>query len=119
MSRKQLHIVLYLFIGITSLGYSQTRDDVFASERVDPATYVQLFPNPATDYVTVKLESPHARTTQLSLHSLIGNSIEAESEIVDDYQIRIKVRDLPSGYYFLAIRDSEANFKSSFKFLKR
>ena len=101
---------------ITQLAVAQSHDS-FASPSVDPVKSVKIFPNPATDYLSIKFETPIARTIKVTLHNIIGNLLEVESEIVDEYEIRLKVKDLPTGYYLLALRD-DGNSRSSLKFLK-
>jgi Secretion system C-terminal sorting domain len=110
-------LVLSLFAAQRSLG--QMRDEPSFHDKGDPVKSVQLFPNPATDYLTIKFELPHAKTIKLAMNTIIGNSLEVEAEVVDDFEVRIKVRDLPSGYYLLAIHDGEANSQNTYKFLKR
>ena len=53
------------------------------------------------------------------LHNIIGNALEVESEIVDDNEVRLKVKDLPAGYYLLSVKDESSGFKGVYKFLKR
>lgn len=119
MSRgKILFLTVFLFAA-TQAGLAQGSESFASYDRIDPARFAQLYPNPATEYLNVKLESPHARQVKLALHSVIGNVLTIDSEVIDEYSLRIKVKDLPEGYYFLAIRDEEANFKSTYKFLKR
>ncbi len=91
--------------------------DAFAQTQ-DPIKAVKIFPNPAVDYLSVKFETPLAKTIKITLHNIIGNSLEVETEIVDEYEIRLKVKDLPTGVYLLAVKD-DGNSQSSFKFLKR
>lgn len=79
---------------------------------------MKIFPNPATDYLSIKFEAPLAKTIKLTLHNIIGNSLEVESEIVDDHEIRLKVKDLPAGVYLLALKE-DGRSQSCFKFLKR
>jgi hypothetical protein len=80
---------------------------------------VHLFPNPATEYVHVKVEEFPAEKVKLTLHSIIGNEMEIESEVVNEHELRVKVKDLAAGYYLLAVKDDEAKFRGIYKFLKR
>lgn len=79
---------------------------------------VHLFPNPATEWVHVKIEEFPAEKVALTLHNIIGNKVEIEKEIVSEHELRVKVKDLASGYYLLAIKNEEANFRGIYKFLK-
>ena len=78
-----------------------------------------MYPNPATDYLTVKLQTPHASNVKLAMHSVIGNELNIDKEVIDEYEVRIRVKDLPSGYYFLSLKEEESGLKASYKFLKR
>lgn len=110
-------LILSFFVAQRSLG--QIRDESSFHDKGDPVKSIQLFPNPATDYLTIRFELPRAKKIKLALNTIIGNSLEVESDVVDDYELRVKVRDLPSGYYLLAIHDGEANSHNTYKFLKR
>ena len=97
--------------------YGQMHDDAFRTG--DPVKSVQIYPNPATDYLTIKFESPVAKTSKLSFHSIIGSAIELEQEAIDDFEIRVKVKDLPLGYYIIAVHDPQNNSRAIYKFLKK
>jgi Secretion system C-terminal sorting domain len=110
-------MLLSLFVGFRCM--AQSHDEAIFSERQDPGKSVQIFPNPATDYVTLRFETPRAKYMKLSLHTIIGNLLEVETEVIDEYELRIKVRELPSGYYLLAINDAESNSRNIYKIVKR
>lgn len=114
-SRIILLFVTMLISSLLALG--QSKEEYALT--TDPIKLVQLFPNPTIDFLHVKFENPTAKKTKVTLHNIIGNAIEMEIEAIDDYELRIRVKDLPTGYYFLALRDESTNTKSSYKFLKR
>jgi len=122
---KALKIILLIgVLGFSRVGLGQQRDEgglpgYDYAEHTDLSKSIKLFPNPAVEYLSVKLETPHARHLKVALHSIIGNKLEVETEAVDDYEIKIKVKDLPEGYYLLALKDEATNFKGTYKFLKR
>lgn len=97
--------------------YGQIHDESFRSG--DPIKSVQIYPNPASDYLTIKFESPVAKSSKLAFHSIIGSSIEVEQEAIDDFEIRAKVKDLPVGYYIIAVHDPQNNSRAIYKFLKK
>lgn len=107
--------VLVLFV--THFAWGQGHDPLF-QPATDPVKLVKIFPNPATDYVSVQFEAPLAKTVKLTLHNIIGNTLEVESEIIDEHEIRLRVKDLPPGVYLLAVKD-EGSVRTSLKFLKR
>jgi hypothetical protein len=110
-------IFLVLILGYSGCIYAQKTE--FFTSSVDPVKSVVLFPNPATEAISVIFEKPEARQSSLILYTIIGNEITVEPEMVDDYELRVRVRDLPSGYYLLAVRNDKSGLKVTRKFLKR
>jgi hypothetical protein len=104
---------------MAQLCLAQGHEELAVPDRSNAVKSVQIFPNPATDYLSLRFESPHAKKIRLVVYTIIGNTLDVETEVLDDYELRVKVRDLPSGYYLVAIHDSEANSKNTYKFLKR
>lgn len=114
MNRNLLLIVFLCFSGST---YAQKTD--FFTASVEPVREVALFPNPATDYISVLFEEAKAREAVLVMYTIIGNEVAIEPELVDENEVRIRVRDLPSGYYLLAVRNEKSGLRVTRKFLKR
>ena len=101
-------------------GKSQFREE-YATGPVISKT-VNIYPNPtteSTDYVNIKVPTLKSQKVKLALHNIIGNKLSVETEIVDDHELRIRVKDLASGYYLLTVRDQETNFRGTYKILKR
>jgi Secretion system C-terminal sorting domain len=81
---------------------------------------VHLFPNPASDYLHVRLENTVDITTlRIALHNIIGNEIPVEIDYIGSSELRIRVKEFSMGYYLLALHHEESNFKGTYKFLKR
>jgi hypothetical protein len=97
----------------------QSLPEASIAQEMNLTRSVQLFPNPATEFIDVKLEQFPAEKVNLTVHNIIGNKLEVETEILDEHLIRVKVKDLASGYYLLAIKDEESKFRGTYKFLKR
>ena len=117
---RPIYFTVILAILISSLGLrAQSGLDFGQPERQDISKSVQLFPNPATDVVNVKLEHVNVNNLSITLHNIIGNEIRVETDIVDEHTLRIKVKDLDAGYYLLALNDAQSKFKGTYKFLKR
>lgn len=60
-----------------------------------------------------------AEKVSLTVHSIIGNKLDVETEVVSEHVVRVRVKDLASGYYLLAVKDEDSNFRGTYKFLKR
>jgi hypothetical protein len=97
---------------------AQTMEDGTFSGQPEPGR-VKVYPNPAVEYLNVSFEEPVAREAKLTVHNIIGNMLDVETENIDDHEVRIKVKDLPIGYYILIIRDERTNNRNTLKFLKR
>ncbi len=114
------NVLLALMIILAGAIKAQSQSEYTGQpEKLDIAKSVQIFPNPATDFVSVKIEQVRAQDIQLSLRNIIGNEISAETEIVDEHELRIRVKDLAAGYYLLAMKDHDSKFRGTYKFLKR
>lgn len=95
-----------------------------AQEKVETANIelskqVKLYPNPAIEYLTVKFETPQAKKATFVLHNIIGSEVDTEKEVIDDFEVKIKVKDLSTGFYLLLVRNEETGLKGAYKFLKK
>jgi len=114
-----LSVFLVLSAFQLSIAQSQPETPPPATQEVNLVRSVHLFPNPATEFVDVKLDHFPAENVELTVHNIIGNELQVETEVLDEHLIRVKVKDLASGYYLLAVKDEQSNFRGTYKFLKR
>jgi hypothetical protein len=89
------------------------------AETADISKSISLYPNPTTDFIHIKLGLLNSSQAKLSMHNILGSEITIESEVIDDHELRVRVKDLPTGYYLLAVRDEATQFRGTYKFLKR
>lgn len=73
----------------------------------DINTYLRfsMFPNPASDHISIKGENVSIRNANISLHNIIGDElmyIKSESN-----QLKIDLSPYENGIYFLRIRTGE------------
>lgn len=118
--------VLFLSLSLVVLAVAAQAQSGEPFDKVDgqlrpefSKTSVQLFPNPAIEYLTVKFEEPVAKKTKLALHNILGSGVEIEQEVIDDFEVRLRVKDLPTGYYLLSLKEENTHQRGTFKFLKR
>jgi Secretion system C-terminal sorting domain len=109
-------VILSLAVLLMFSAKAQVKDDSYAT---DPTKAIRLFPNPAVDFVSVRFETPLANIVQVSLHDIIGNEIPVEMEVYGEYEIHLKIKDLPTGYYLVTVKQEEGSHRSILKFLKR
>jgi hypothetical protein len=98
---------------------AQASYDAEQPERNDITKSVHIFPNPAVEYVHVKLEHVNIDNVKVSMHNIIGNEINIETERIDEHELRIRVKDFDAGYYLIALKDEQSKFRGTYKFLKR
>lgn len=116
----RLFLVLLLVSAFRlTMAQSQPENPAPPTAEANLTKSVHLFPNPATEFVDVQLDQFPAAKVELTVHNIIGNELQVETEILEENLIRVKVKDLASGYYLLAVKDEESNFRGTYKFLKR
>ncbi len=111
-------VFAFAVLGISAQAQPKDEATSYGAAQLDPRS-VNIFPNPAVEYLNVKFDNPIAKKARLTVHNVIGNAVDVETETIDEFEIRLKVKDLPVGYYLLAVRDEESNSRSTIKFLKR
>lgn len=119
LKMRLISLILLLFAFWGPIQGQAQGYDAEQPERNDISKSVHIFPNPAVEYVHVRLEHVNLDNAKISMHNIIGNEINIETERIDEHEIRIKVKDFDSGYYLLALRDDQAKFRGTYKFLKR
>ena len=116
--------ILYLTIILASFAttlkaQAQADLDFSRGERLDLAKSVQIYPNPAADeYIHVKVDHINLAETKVTLHNIIGNEMKVEKDLLDEHTLRIKVKDLATGYYLIGLNDDKHKLKGIYKFLK-
>jgi hypothetical protein len=117
---RKLYFVVIILISMTVAAFGQSREEYEEqSTRVELAKAVHIFPNPAIDFVHVRFDEIPARDITLTIHNIIGNPVPIETEVIDEFEVRVRVKDLNSGYYLLAVKDVKNHFQGTYKFLKR
>ena len=116
---KRFYLIIAFFLAFSAAIGQQQQDPVALAEKADLSKSIQLYPNPAVDYLNVKLDALKASEAKITLHNIIGNELKIEVEQVNEHQVRIRVKELAAGYYLLAIQDEAARYRGTFKFLKR
>ena len=116
--------ILYLIIFLSVLagsvmGQGVGNYDGDPQDRQDLHKAVHIYPNPAVEYVHIRLDHVNMDKVEISLHNIIGNEIRIEKERVDEHEVRIRVKDFDAGYYLVALKDDHSKFRGTYKFLKR
>lgn len=120
MRNLSLILSFFLLLFLSSAAFGQSQEIMaYAPEKTDLSKSITVYPNPATDFVNIKLSTLEASTAKITLYTILGNELSTDKETVNDHEVRIRVKDLATGYYLIAVRDEQLQFKSTYKFLKR
>lgn len=115
---RSLHLIAIFFLCFTAFAQAQSAFEENAAGQ-DPQAKVNMYPNPASEYLHVKVEGVNVANLQIAVHNIIGNVIAADVELIGENEFRLRVKEFTTGYYLLAMRDEDSAFKGTYKFLKR
>ena len=109
-------IILFFLISFLSVSTVSATENPWADQGgID----IELYPNPAVDYIIVEIKDTQIQEVRFELRSMIGNSLIAEAEEIQTNKYRISMKEYASGYYFLVIKGNNARFRKAQKFLKK
>ena len=76
---------------------------------------IKVYPNPATDKLTISLFSNVAEPTEVIIYDQSGRKIQSSNTDYDGHsQITMNVTSLSNGYYLLSVRNSHCTSNKSF-----
>lgn len=114
-----MRILFTLLLSLSSFFAAFGQGGGYSSER--HGLYdVQIYQSqsPGNDYIYVRLTALKAQDVKLTVHNIIGNEMRVETDILSEDELRVKVKDLPSGYYILTVKDGATQYRSARKFRK-
>ena len=119
-------ITLFLFI-IIQLSYGQdisidgSKSEVpkLKTESLQIETEIELYPNPAIDFLTITLKNSQLKDVQFEMYNIIGNKLNLEMDLLSSDTYKINVKEFHSGYYLLIIKDPISRYNKAFKFRKQ
>lgn len=96
------------YLGYFSLNRGTNASGTSASETVAPAQDLAVYPNPATDRISVVCPGATAQAT-LTVTTLAGKQL-----LRQPYTGTIDVKQLPAGLYLLTVKNGEQTFRHKF-----
>ncbi len=100
------------------VGKNKTELSKMNTESLTNIAEVELYPNPATDFLNIKLKDSNLKNVQFEMYNVIGNKLELELETVNAENYKVNVKNFNSGYYLLIIKDQNSRYNKAFKFRK-
>lgn len=120
MRNLGLILSFFLLLFLSRAAFGQNQEAVsYTAEKLDLSRSITLYPNPTTDYINIKLGTLEASHAKVTLFTILGSELQIDKETVNEHEVRLKVKDLATGYYLIAVRDEQLQFKATYKFLKR
>ena len=119
-----LFILTFALFNITIAQVPSSREDnrselpKISKESLQLVTDVELYPNPANEYLNIKLANSNLKNVQFEIYNIIGNKLEIELDLVNTENFKINVKDFSSGYYLLIVKDPISRYNKAFKFRK-
>ena len=111
--------LLFSFASIGQEPSTEVNPEInFSNQSLSTENQIEIYPNPAADYIVIELTNSSLDNIDFEMHSIIGNSIDITFEDLGQDRYKIPVKDFASGYYFLVVKDEIARFKKAYKFLK-
>ncbi|MEQ9298541.1 MAG: T9SS type A sorting domain-containing protein [Cyclobacteriaceae bacterium] len=97
----------------------QAENPIIQQASIDIKNQIEVYPNPAVEFLIVEIQNSELVDTQFEMHSLIGNQVTIDPEEIGYNLYRIPVKSFSTGYYFLVVKDEISRYKKAFKFLKK
>jgi len=110
---------LLMFIGLTVYAQNDNEYPSFSSNDLKIENKIQIYPNPSVDFLKVSIEESKLVDPQIVIHSIIGTKLEVYTQKISANEFSVDVKNLPAGYYLVAIKDASTGFSETYKFLKR
>lgn len=89
------------------------------TESLQIEAVVELYPNPADDFVNITITNSQLKNVQFEMYNIIGNKIDFDFEQVNSKNYKVNVKDFHSGFYLLVVKDPVSRFNKAYKFRKR
>jgi hypothetical protein len=91
----------------------------FTKRSLNVKNRVALYPNPATEYLTVTIDHFDLKNVEFELYNIIGNNLSVDVDEISRGKYKINVGNINPGYYLLVIRDPVKRFNKAYKFQKK
>ena len=124
----KLYLLIFFSLSLTfSFSYSQNipldndKSELtkLKKESLQIEMDVELYPNPATEFLNVTLNNSHLQNVEIEMYNIIGNKLDFELDRTKLNSYKINVKELHSGYYLLLVKDPISRYNKAFKFRKQ
>ncbi len=123
----KLYLLTFLFFTI-QIGISSAQDKAMddkselpkmKTESLQLSAEIDLYPNPATDYINVSIKDSRLKNVSFEMYNIIGNKLDVDLAQISSNNYKINIEKFNSGYYLLIVKDPVSRFNKAFKFRKQ
>jgi len=121
---RVLALCFFLLAGSATIALAQTNSGAEGTVNYSTARLgqgnntIEVFPNPATDVVKVKISNLTLENVKIEVYNIIGNPVTVRADKLQTGEYKVNVNDLKPGYYLLVVHDETKRFRKTYKFLK-
>lgn len=108
--------LILAFSAVSQDASERAPENAFAS--VIQENKIDIYPNPAVEFLVIQVSNSTLENIEFELHSIIGNQMSINVQDLGQGKFRIPVENFATGYYFVVVKDEEMRFKRAYKFLK-
>ncbi|MEQ9231328.1 MAG: T9SS type A sorting domain-containing protein [Cyclobacteriaceae bacterium] len=108
--------LILAFSAVSQEASERAPENAFAS--VIQENKIDIYPNPAVEFLVIQVSNSTLENIEFELHSIIGNQMSINVQDLGQGKFRIPVENFATGYYFVVVKDEEMRFKRAYKFLK-
>ena len=112
-------VLACLILGMTLCFQSMAQDREELAAENEIKIKVEVFPNPATNFLTVDLSKLSLEEPKIEIRNIIGSKMIARTEDLGQKQYRLDIQDYPRGYYLVLVRDDKSKFQQTVRFSKK
>ena len=80
---------------------------------------VDLFPNPAEEYLHVTIKNSQLKDVRIEMYNIIGNRLDFEVDKSNANTYKLNLKELHAGYYLVVVKDPISRFNKAYKFRKQ
>lgn len=123
----KIFLLTFLLV-VTQIGISSGQDKTIdnkselpkmKTESLQLSAEIDLYPNPATDYINVAIKDSRLKDVTFEMYNIIGNKLDVDLAQTSSNNYKINIENFNSGYYLLIVKDQVARFNKAFKFRKQ
>jgi len=108
-----------LFAQDISIDGSKSELPTLNKESLQVETDIELYPNPAIEFLTINLKDSKLKEVQFEVYNIIGNKLSYEMDAINSNSYKLNVKEFNPGYYLLIVKDPVTRYNKAFKFRKQ